>query len=299
MPKKNVTVYKALISCPSDVKAFVPGVENAIYRFNRIHGLPNDIMLLPVYYENSAYSAFGDHPQSILNKQIVDDADFAISIFWTRFGSPTQHHDSGTEEEILYMLERNKQVFLYFLKKPFVPDIHSFEQFKKLMDFKASVECKSLPAEVKDEEELFNKIFDQLVIYFNQQSTGSQLLKAKKKNRILWVDDRPENNAYVRRVFEQFGIEVLIALSTDQAMGMLAANDVSLIISDMGRKEGLREGYVLLEKVRKINHSIAYYIYAGSGAQHHVDEALSRGAQGCTNDPEALIDLVFRALLAQ
>ncbi len=72
----------------------------------------------------------------------------------------------------------------------------------------------------------------------------------KWRNRILWVDDRPGNNVYERQAFEVKGIEFTLALSTDGALELLKTNNFSAIISDMGRKEGAQEGYVLLEKLR-------------------------------------------------
>jgi len=39
----------------------------------------------------------------------------------------------------------------------------------------------------------------------------------KFKNRILWVDDRPENNIYERRAFESQGINFSLALNTREA----------------------------------------------------------------------------------
>jgi DNA-binding NtrC family response regulator len=41
---------------------------------------------------------------------------------------------------------------------------------------------------------------------------------------------------------------------------LFAKNHYALIISDMGRKEGKKEGYVLLEKVREINTDIPFII---------------------------------------
>ncbi len=69
----------------------------------------------------------------------------------------------------------------------------------------------------------------------------------KWRNRILWVDDRPGNNVYERQAFEAQGIEFALALSTNGALELLKTNKFSAIISDMGRKEGAQEGYVLLE----------------------------------------------------
>ena len=74
-------------------------------------------------------------------------------------------------------------------------------------------------------------------------------------------------------------------------------NKFALIISDMGRKEGNREGYVLLDAIRKTNKEIPFIIYADSRKQEHVNETLKRGGQGCTNSPAELIDLVIKNLL--
>ncbi len=86
----------------------------------------------------------------------------------------------------------------------------------------------------------------------------------KWRNRILWVDDRSENNVYERKAFEAQGIEFTLALSTDGALELLKTNNFSAIISDMGRKEGAQEGYVLLEKLRAMGDKTAFRIYASS-----------------------------------
>jgi hypothetical protein len=39
-----------------------------------------------------------------------------------------------------------------------------------------------------------------------------------------------------------------------------------------------------------------FFIYAGAGAQKHKREAVERGAQGSTNRPQELLDIVVQAL---
>ncbi len=73
-----------------------------------------------------------------------------------------------------------------------------------------------------------------------------RLKQEQWKNRILWVDDRPENNVYERQAFEAQGIELSLALSTDAALELLKTNKFAVIISDMGRKEGSQEGLFYL-----------------------------------------------------
>lgn len=114
----------------------------------------------------------------------------------------------------------------------------------------------------------------------------------RQRRSILWVDDRPDNNVYERRAFEGLGISFTLALSTAEALEILKRKKFSAIISDMGRKEGPREGYALLEALRERDSKTPFFIYAGSNAPEHKREAKEKGAQGSTNNPQELFNLV-------
>lgn len=116
------------------------------------------------------------------------------------------------------------------------------------------------------------------------------------KTKILWVDDRPENNIYEKKAFESQGIEFSLALSTNEAIEILKNNKYAAIISDMGRKEGPQEGYVLLEKIRKSGLQTPFFIYAGSNLPEHKMMALERGAQGSTNRAQELFEMVMNRI---
>jgi CheY-like chemotaxis protein len=115
-------------------------------------------------------------------------------------------------------------------------------------------------------------------------------------NKILWIDDRPENNIYEREAFKARGIEFDLALSTDEAIDLLRRNKYAAIISDMRRKEGFQEGYVLLEKIRESGNSIPFFIYAGSNDPEHKLMAAECGAQGSTNRPNELFEMVMNRI---
>jgi CheY-like chemotaxis protein len=117
------------------------------------------------------------------------------------------------------------------------------------------------------------------------------------KNHVLWVDDNPGNNVYERQAFEAVGIKFTLALSTAEALDILKQNKFSAIISDMGRKEGQHEGYVLLDALRKQNDQTPFFIYAGSNLPEHKRQAQERGAQGSTNDPQELFRLVTSVVI--
>ncbi len=118
----------------------------------------------------------------------------------------------------------------------------------------------------------------------------------KKSKKILWVDDRPDNNAFERKAMEEYNIVFTLALSTKDALEKLGESHFDAIISDMGRPPDPRAGYTLLGAVRSNGSHNPFLIYAGSDSPKHLSEALSRGAQGSTNKPAVLITNVLEAI---
>jgi CheY-like chemotaxis protein len=114
--------------------------------------------------------------------------------------------------------------------------------------------------------------------------------------RVLWVDDRPDNNIHERRAFEAMGLSFTLAFSTNEALERLSKEKFAAIISDMGRREGPREGYVLLDAIRKKGDNTPFFIYAGSNAPEHKRETTEHGGQGCTNDAHELFLMVIRQI---
>jgi hypothetical protein len=58
----------------------------------------------------------------------------------------------------------------------------------------------------------------------------------------------------------------------------------------MKRNGNVQEGYVLLEKIRK--YRTPFFIYSSSNAPEHKKMALENGAQGATNNPQELYQMV-------
>lgn len=117
------------------------------------------------------------------------------------------------------------------------------------------------------------------------------------RNRVLWVDDRPLNNTYEKQAFEAVGLTFTLALSTVEALEKLSKQRYAAIISDMGRREGPREGYVLLDAIRQQGDTTPFFIYAGSNLPEHKQETAAHGGQGCTNNAQELFQMVTRTLL--
>jgi CheY-like chemotaxis protein len=127
---------------------------------------------------------------------------------------------------------------------------------------------------------------------------GGELQKESKADQktILWVDDRPNNNAFERRTMSSYNIKFDLAKSTDEALAKLKIARFDAIISDMVRSPDFRAGYTLLEKLRDSGNSTPYFIYAGSDDPADLRQALRKGAQGLTNSPDKLIANILKLL---
>lgn len=116
-------------------------------------------------------------------------------------------------------------------------------------------------------------------------------------DHVLWVDDNPDNNIHERRAFEAIGIRFTLSTSTNDAVQKIDAESFAAIISDMGRAEGPREGYVLLDKIRSRGVKTPLFFYASSRSPEHREETRNHGGQGCTNQPNELFEMVTRAII--
>lgn len=119
---------------------------------------------------------------------------------------------------------------------------------------------------------------------------------ASHSRRGLWVDDVPANNDMERDLLEKkFNISWEIARSTSEAMKKVSATNFDLIISDMGRPEGPKAGYDLLQEIRSGGRNVPFVVYS-KDSDRWDGVARSKGALGSTSSLSRLTLLVSEAL---
>lgn len=128
------------------------------------------------------------------------------------------------------------------------------------------------------------------------ETVNFRIAKRASRSRILWVDDRPDNNIYERRSLEALGINFELAISTEEALEKLSRRRFDAIISDMARPPDSQAGYTLLDKLRSMGDQTPFIIYAGSRSPNHIAEAHRRGAIGCSNNANELFEMVLSAI---
>lgn len=171
----SINQYKLLISCPGDVIDEVNIIMEVVERFNQQFSEKLGITILPKHWNKSAYPQSGDKPQNLLNEQFVKDCDAAVAIFWTRFGTPTDHYESGSEEEINLMLQAGKQVFLYFCEKPAKPG-YDAKQYDKVQAFKEKYRNKGIYCSYDSTEEFKELFFVHLIQHFFHLGKSNEVL---------------------------------------------------------------------------------------------------------------------------
>lgn len=132
------------------------------------------------------------------------------------------------------------------------------------------------------------------------------LIDSPDQKRILWVDDRPDNNRFETAALAKLQIEVVAVTSTKEALARLASDSepFDLVLSDWQRPElhldTLSAGIHLLRQLRKRNLTLPVVFYHGSADQRERsmrrEQALREGAFGEAVMPDELLGLVISAL---
>ena len=161
----QATTFRVLIASPSDVSEERELAVRAIQEWNDQHAADRRVVLLPLRWETHSAPEYGKRPQEVINRQIVDNCDLLVGIFWTRIGTNTGVADSGTIEEIERVATQGKQVMLYFSRAKFDPEQIDLEQLAKLREFKKKTWPTSLNETYSSAVEFKDKFARQIDIH--------------------------------------------------------------------------------------------------------------------------------------
>lgn len=128
-------------------------------------------------------------------------------------------------------------------------------------------------------------------------AVATRLARPPRRPRVLWVDDRPDNNVQEReRMLARGQLVYELATSTDEGLAVARGSLFDVVISDMGRPGDRRAVYSLLEGLRRDGNLVPFVIYSAGRKPDHVGLALSLGALGTTDHQVELSAMVLRAV---
>lgn len=166
---RNSKQYDILISCPTNMekKGIVKIIKSVVDNYNSNCGYKNGISIRTLYWKDNLYPEYGDIPQNIINRQIVQQADIIFAIFGSIFGTPTTNYNSGTEEEIEIMINSGKPIFLYFQTEKIEINDFNLNEAKKVLHFKQKYSKRGFYKEFKTKEEFKQVLYNDLIKYFD------------------------------------------------------------------------------------------------------------------------------------
>lgn len=161
-------VLNVMIASPSDVQTERAIVTEEIHSWNSAHAAARQWILLPIKWETNSSPELGAHPQDILNKQLLNDADILVGIFATRIGTPTAEFASGTVEEITRHAAAGKRAMVYFSRVPVDQNSVDQDQLNRVLAFKEKIGTRCLYAEFHSHEALRTSFRQHLQITLNR-----------------------------------------------------------------------------------------------------------------------------------
>lgn len=149
----------------------------------------------------------------------------------------------------------------------------------------------------KQERKLLGEILDKQILLEEKINRTPKRDRSEKKRakKILWVDDRPQNNALMIEKFSGINIQTEISLSTKDALSKLKDNKYDIIISDMGRVESSKylknAGIYLYEELAKERNETPFLIYTSKFGVDEI-ENFDLEIEGISNSTELYIKVL-------
>jgi hypothetical protein len=132
-----------LLASPSDARPKIKQVEEAILAWNAMNADAWSIVFRPVRWERDIIPAWGAEAQDCINRELVDNADGMVALFWHRLGAPTSTHVSGTVEEIERFAATGKRPAVYVCKEPLPAEVDA-TQLGALRDYEVQMRTRGL-----------------------------------------------------------------------------------------------------------------------------------------------------------
>lgn len=143
--RKHIRLF---VASPGDVSKERDMLNVVVQELNTTIAPYRGLFLELVRWETHCTPDCG-RPQAVINAQI-GPYDVFVGVMWKRFGTPTGHAQSGTEEEFRIAYDAWSQngyprILFYFCQKPFMPrHEEELDQCRRVLGFRRELEQKGL-----------------------------------------------------------------------------------------------------------------------------------------------------------
>ncbi len=128
-------VIEIMVASPTDVKLERDAIVEVIQQWNYTNSRHRNFVLIPRLWETSSAPLTVFRGQEVIIKQVLENCDILVAIFWKTIGSPTGAFPSGTIEEIKTHIDKGKPGMIYFSLAD-IPQDHDRAQLQEVNKFK-------------------------------------------------------------------------------------------------------------------------------------------------------------------
>lgn len=169
-------VRRILVSCPGDVPdTDLAIVRQAINQWNGVYGEQFGTAVIPIWWGHHAAAEYGEPPQAILNRQLVDSCDGCIAMFANRLGTETANAESGTAEEIQRFATAGSYVAILHSTRHVDPSKLDYRQASRLEEYLSNLQTKSLILRYSTDSELYQHVGNILVQAVSRDTARAEL----------------------------------------------------------------------------------------------------------------------------
>lgn len=112
--KKEDRVLKVTLCGPGDVSKELKLAKKVIDEWNHINWEATGCGLMTRHWRTNSAPDLGERAQRVIDRQLIDESDLVVAIFWNRLGTHTGLADSGTVEEIDRAVHHDIRTMVYF-----------------------------------------------------------------------------------------------------------------------------------------------------------------------------------------
>lgn len=194
-------IIRCFIASPGDTAEERNVCERVFNDINTGIGTAYGFILQSLRWENDVHPGLGNGGQDVINSQIRDKYDLFIGIMYTKFGTQTEHAESGTEEEFNIAYERalkqkNLEIMFYFNDAALNPSKLNLEQYQKVTNFRTNVvQQKCMYSMYNGIQDFEQKLRNHLNLYFNKHYLSEDKDSAEKTTRTSFILEERLNSA--------------------------------------------------------------------------------------------------------
>ncbi len=180
----QLSLFKLVLCGPSDVQQELELARAVIDNWNLCHGETEGFWVQHKNWSTDTYPALGERPQAEINRQIIDDSNAVVAIFWSRFGTPTGSANSGTEEEIRRGIQKGKTVMVYFSDLMPLPSNADAGQLDRLEQFRQELYNLGLCGSFNSRTQFQKKFATDLALMLNSFKAAPRKTARKPSTRV-------------------------------------------------------------------------------------------------------------------